>query len=305
MQYVAESFCQAMAAAGLVPPDTIHADGTLHRFSPTGRRSDTAGWYVFYADELPAGVFGCWRSGLMQTWCSKPDHAQSPVERDAIRKRLHAAKVMREQEKLQRQQQVAKVANTTWAAAAPADTSHPYLLAKGVKPYTLRQESRSLLVPAIGQDGRLSSLQTITEDGVKRFLPGGRLQGCCSPIGNPGHMLVIAEGWATSASIHEATGLSVVAAFFAGNLLAVAQLMQRQYPQALLALAADDDWRTEGNPGLTAARGAALAVGGVVVAPLFAASRAGKATDFNDLHQAQGLDAVRACFAEVWGGCGT
>jgi putative DNA primase/helicase len=43
-----------------------------------------------------------------------------------------------------------------------------------------------------------------------------------------------------------------------------------------------------------------MAVGGFVVAPQFPADRPARATDFNDLHQIAGLDAVRACFSEIW-----
>ena len=44
---------------------------------------------------------------------------------------------------------------------------------------------------------------------------------------------------------------------------------------------------------MTAARQAALSVGGDVAVPLFDANRPAKATDFNDLQAREGLDAVR------------
>ena len=88
-------------------------------------------------------------------------------------------------------------------------------------------------------------------------------------------------------------------AFDSGNLLPVAAALRAKYPALLLALAADDDHRTEGNPGLSAATAAAWAVGGFVVKPQFPADRPPKASDFNDLAALAGLDAVRACFAEL------
>jgi putative DNA primase/helicase len=42
--------------------------------------------------------------------------------------------------------------------------------------------------------------------------------------------LVIAEGYATAASIHEATGLATVAAISCGNLLAVAEALRDRFP---------------------------------------------------------------------------
>ena len=64
-------------------------------------------------------------------------------------------------------------------------------------------------------------------------------------------------------------------------------------------MAADDDWRNPNNPGLTKAKSAALAVGGLVVVPHFPPGRSDKATDFNDLAAVAGLGAIRACFAEI------
>ena len=85
----------------------------------------------------------------------------------------------------------------------------------------------------------------------------------------------------------------------AGNLQAVAMALHAKYPDLQIVIAADDDHATEGNPGMTAARQAALSVGGMVAVPLFDANRPAKATDFNDLHQLQGLEAVKAVFAEL------
>ena len=72
-------------------------------------------------------------------------------------------------------------------------------------------------------DGEIWSLQTIDADGGKLFMPGGRKRGCMFWIGEPSDRIVIAEGFATGASIHEATGLPVAVAFDAGNLEPVAR----------------------------------------------------------------------------------
>ena len=54
-----EAFRDAIAAAGLTPPDEIIGDGKLHRFSSNGRPRDESGWYKFFDDDRPAGAFGC------------------------------------------------------------------------------------------------------------------------------------------------------------------------------------------------------------------------------------------------------
>lgn len=61
-------FRAAIEAAGLSVPAAIVADGKLHRFATSARSGDDAGWYVLYAEPVPAGAFGDWRTGLSLTW---------------------------------------------------------------------------------------------------------------------------------------------------------------------------------------------------------------------------------------------
>ena len=157
------------------------------------------------------------------------------------------------------------------------------------------EQGNDLLIPMRDASGWLHSLQRIGPDGRKRFLPFGRKHGCYFAIGEPDGLICIVEGYATGASVREAVGCAVVVAFDAGNLKPVAVALRKKYPHMVIVIAADDDYRTDGNPGLTKAREAAAAVGGVVATPDFGNNRPEGATDFNDLHQAQGLDAVRRC----------
>ena len=291
------AFQSAIAATGLAPPDTVHADGLLHRYSANGRRGDTSAWYVLHLDGVPAGVFGCWRAGLHSTWCGKPMDSLSEAERSAHRERIRAMRAQRDAEEAQRLRSEADRAAARWSAASP-NCQHPYLAAKGVQPHGLRQDGDLLLVPLRDGAGQLHSLQTIDAAGDKRYR--GRKKGCYHAMGRPQDgVLVVGEGYATCASIHEATGHAVACAFDSGNLLPVAVALRAKYPAMVLVLAADDDHQTEGNPGLAAATNAALAVGGFVVRPQFPAHRPPKATDFNDLAALAGPGAVRACFAEL------
>ena len=146
---------------------------------------------------------------------------------------------------------------------------------------------------------RLLNLQFIGEAGSKRFLTGGRVKGCCFLIGEPGDVLCIAEGFATGASVHEATGYAVAVAFDCGNLQSVAEAMRARFPNARIVIAADDDYQTAGNPGLTKAREAAAAIGGSVAVPDFGADRPDDAVDFNDLAAHRGADAVRDCLRKA------
>lgn len=290
-----EHFRRAIEAAGLNPLDEIQPDGRIHRFNGSGKRGDDSAWYVLHLDGLPAGAFGCWRLGFTETWCSKADSDMTVMEREAHRQRIKAMQAQREAEQAAANAAAAAEAARRWRDAQPC-TGHPYLSAKGIKPHGVRSDGAGgLLIPMRDTSGTLHSLQTITAEGDKRFQSGGRVKGCYLGIGKPTGVLIVCEGYATGASIHEATGDAVAVAFNAGNLEPVATALRTKYPALKLVIAADDDCRTAGNPGMTKATAAARAVGGVVAAPDFGSNRPERASDFNDLHQLDGADAVKRC----------
>ncbi len=181
----------------------------------------------------------------------------------------------------------ARQASQLWKMAKPADPLHTYLLTKGVQPYLLRQLNRGRLLVPLCDDGRLVNLQTITPDGGKRFLSGGRVHGCYSPLGkvSEGCRLYVCEGWATGATLHLNTGSPVVCAMNAGNLKPVAVAMRERYGTTLdLVIAGDDDRKTIGNPGNRAANQAARATDARVVFPEWPNDAPSDLSDFNDLY---------------------
>ena len=296
-----EHFRLAIGAAGLEAPDSINPDGVIHRFSTNGKRSDDSGWYMLHTDGIPAGAFGCWRTGLQSTWCAKSDSVMTDAEREAHRQRIKAMKAQREADLLATQQQASQTAGALWQDATPATAAHEYLTRKGIQPHGVKSDGHRLLIPMRDTAGTLHSLQTIAPDDDKRFMTGGRVKGCYYSIGKPGRVLIVCEGFATGASIHESTGHAVAVAFNAGNLEPVALTLRAKYPSLKIIIAADDDHLTGGNPGMTKATAAALAVGGLVTVPSFSAGRPNKATDFNDLHKLAGADAVKACIGAAQG----
>lgn len=263
-----QQFRQAIEAAGIPAPTQILDDGKLHRFGTNDKRGDTAGWYVLYGDAIPAGAFGCWRSGLVSVWCATSDQELNDTERQTMRERLNAIRRQREQEQMRIQAQAKETAVARLADSEPA-TDHPYLSTKGIKPHGVRASAGNLLIPLRDTQGTVHSLQTITPDGGKRFLTGGRVTGCYFAIGKPDGVLVVCEGLATGASIHECTGHAVAVAFSANNLEPVAVALREKYPSTVIIIAADNDHATPGNPGLTMAHAAARAAGGYVAVPNF------------------------------------
>src|SRR3972149_2993227 len=113
------------------------------------------------------------------------------------------------------------------AAAARTIGPQAYLVRKGIKASGGRLHNDALVIPVRG-GGEIHSLQIIGPEGDKRFLTGGRVAGCYFSMGNPkgAAALCIAEGFATGATIHEATGYPVAVAFNAGNLRPVAMAMR-------------------------------------------------------------------------------
>lgn len=295
-----DDFRDAMRDAGISTEDRIIADGQLHRVRVRGDGAGKRnGWYVLYDDEPAAGAFGCWKRGIDETW--RAERVQSPRDQEERRRwQERAAKRRREQEEAERRRRLSarERAARDWRRATPADQGHPYLQAKGIQPHGARQIGGKLQVPVRGTDGVLRGLQRIDRDGSKRFLLGTEAKGGYFAIGRLGEVLILAEGFATGATLHEATGLPVAVCFSAGNLAPVATALRERHGESLrIVVAADDDSETPGNPGVTAAREAAEAVGGVVAIPDFEPGSEGG--DFNDLARVRGLEAVRAAVRRV------
>lgn len=263
------------------------ADGSIHRFHVPGDKAGALnGWYVLFLDGIASGCFGSWKAGTSHTWSSRKP--ADSLEAELIRQRQGQARRQREAEQHQRQQQAAEYAARLWRDARRADPAHPYLSAKGCRSHNLRQRGDVLLVP-LYHSGELVNLQRIDADGQKRFLSGGRVKGCYSPLGiiAAGQPLYLCEGWATGATLHAETGHPVACAMNAGNLLETGRHLQRRHPDAMLIVAGDDDRQTEGNPGKTAAIAAAAGLGCGLILPPWPADAPLNLSDFNDLRQWQ------------------
>lgn len=294
-----DEFRTAIEQAGLTPPETIVADGKIHRFPSNGDSGDDAGWYILFSDGLPAGSFGDWRLDLKQNWCAKPDRIMTAAERADYRARCEAARQQREIEERRRHAEAASWAQQLWEQAPPATDKHPYLLRKQIPAHGLRLDPDGDLIVPVLIDGQLASLQSIGNDGRKMFLPGGQVTGGSFTLGelHGAKTILLCEGFATAASVFEATDYPTVCAFSAGNLLHVAQTLREQFPSAVIVLAGDNDVRDDGKPnvGVDAATAAAQAIDGLLVIPKLD----GQKCDFNDLHVHSGLGAVKGAIEAV------
>ncbi len=287
-----DQFREAIRATGLEPPDSIEP-GRRHRFPGLGKRNgNTAGWCKMF-DDGRGGCFGDYSSGLSENWQASRDQPFTATECEAFKRHVVIAQAQAETERKATQAEAAVKAATIWNAAEPANNEHPYLVRKRIQAKGVRLNRGALVVP-MRADGELHSLQFIDADGNKRFLSGGRVSGCYFNIGSVQNAaaLCVAEGFATGATVHQATGYPVAVAFNAGNLEPVARTIRERFPDLPLIICADDDAATEGNPGVTKANQAACATGAKVALPVFGEQRPEGATDFNDMAALTGLDAV-------------
>lgn len=292
-------FLEFMRGHSIVPrdPSVVRPAGKLIRFEIEGDAPKSKnGWFRLHDDFPPNGVVGNWKTGQEEKWKPdiKPDRPWSETEREDYRRRVEARRAAEVAEIEANRKEAAKVSQIIWASNKDnaASPHHPYLVRKNVRPHNLREINGTLLVPVI-KHKQIIGIQFIDQDGKKRFKFGTDIAGAFYTFGRPEREVIICEGWATGATIFEATGTPVVVAFQANNLLAVARtIKERLGPNSLLTIAADNDAWTKkpvDNPGVHYAREAALAVGAEIRIPQFKPGFEGKPTDFNDLAELHGI----------------
>lgn len=325
---IIEQFRAAMLEQGINVAEPIIADGRLRRYHVDGdKRGSRNAWAILHMDARPAGMFGCNRrfGPHKFRWSAKSAASVdlTPEDRRDMLELFRRRRAERDAAEAARRAAAAERAQAIWDAALPlvGSDSHPYLQRKGVKPHGVRLgrwetvsietgevrlvSDMALLVPICDRTRKLHSLQAIFPNDKnplrrgKDFLRDGEKRGMFHAIGTPKEVdgrrvFVLAEGYATAASVHEATGHCVLTCFDAGNLLPVAKALRERQPKALIVFAADNDrWTTEplANPGVHHATFAAQEVGGVVAIPTFV-DLEDHPTDFNDLALLEGADMV-------------
>lgn len=274
------------------------------------------GWYMLHelrlddGDMVLVGSYGVWRGNENNAQKIELGKLRKLTDdqKAALKKRMADDKKRIDAERARTAAKAANKAKKMWDKLSPTGECQ-YLESKNVKSYGLRfnPETGCAYLPLLDAQGGIHGLQALLPKGHKRieqtgrnkdFWPAGLIKkGHWFQIGAVRDIVLIAEGYATAASIHEATGLPVAVAFDAGNLLPVSEAIKKRHRSAKVLICADDDFKSEGNPGMSAASAAALASHGEIVCPVFTIDReVGKKglTDFNDLHLGEGLHTVRA-----------
>jgi putative DNA primase/helicase len=294
-----EEFALALRESGLRIEGPPEMDGAMHRVSVDGDQGrERSGAYVAHLDGRPAGFIQNFRTGQRTNW--KASTLAAPLDaQDRAQMAAEAAQKRQERAAARERmyERTAQEVDAIWTVATPTQ-AHPYLAEKGVASHGLRQDAVGrLLVPLCDADGKLWSFQRIGPDGFKQFYEGGRVEGGHYVVGDLQRSgpVLIAEGYATAATLHELCGKATIAAFNAGNLVHVAEAYRRIYPDRAIYIAGDNDHRREAqgkpNVGREKAEHAAAAIDGFALLPNFAEDDLG--SDWNDIVRSQGVDAAR------------
>ncbi len=262
-----------------------------------------------------------WGIALEKGW--KPDgnaYLETGAER-LERERKKKARIEQDaKHKARKARETAQKTMELWKAATPLNPDHPYFARKlpGIAPPpTLREipaqqaakilgyapkwheeplAGRLIVVPVKIGD-KLTTAELIDESGRKSTIAGGpKLGGYWAAQRLPeddglGLTLLLGEGVATVLSARAAQGHLALAALSAGNLANVSKAMRERYPAADIVVLADLA-KLNGEADSHAIK-AAQAIGGLLAVPDFGSNRPAGLKDFNDLHQTQGLAAVR------------
>jgi len=319
--------------------------GRLIRCAVEGSR-EKKGWYVLHdlpvenGRSLLVGSYGIWSgndNGQQKIVLDK-SQTLTPEQSAALKKRLIDDRKAAELARKKRAESAARKADSAWRAGNPTG-EHEYLIRKNIQPYGARfSKTGALMVPMLDVTGKVHGIQfilskhkhkeEIEKNGRDKqyWPPGVNKKGHFYQIGAIQDVVLVAEGFATAASLHAATSLPVIVAFDANNILPVCEEIKSRYKKAKFIICADDDSLTEcphcktrisieesancsscgephgkKNTGIESASLAALQINGHWIKPIFSdpderlssyRKNNGKLTDFNDLHKTDGLHTV-------------
>ncbi|EED0671033.1 DUF5710 domain-containing protein [Escherichia coli] len=295
-------FRQVLENAGLVLEKDPEMDGEIHRV-PTrdDRRGSQSGAYKAYLDGRPSGWYRDYRSAdnSPTTWTFSRAENIDPLARLHLKA---SAQQNRDEKERKLQQQYNKQAGyaRSYLNGLPQATAHEYLTRKGIRaaPGVRLNNKNELVIPFSNGRGEIRSYQRIPVTGGKdaRILKGSEKSGNWFAFGTPenGRPLLFAEGYATAASLHEATGLPVLMTIDADNMINVAKNARKIWTDSPFVFCADNDHQRKINKGVSSAKKAAASTHGEVIIPAFTeAEKAQGLTDFNDLDASRGRDAFQ------------
>lgn len=190
-----------------------------------------SGWYVVHefrltgGDTVLVGKFGNYKLHGPEEGV-KIEIGQQITEEDRRQyaEQMKAAQRAADEARRQLAIKAANRANKAWGGLSESGSSE-YLTRKKVRAFGIRFALGRIAVPLRNMAGDMVGLQWIGPDGDKKFITGTAKSGAFHIIGHVADAQAaqygFAEGYATAASVHQATGLPVVVCFDCANLVRV------------------------------------------------------------------------------------
>lgn len=305
-------FVEKMREAGLVIDKYPDVTGRSTRVAVEGDKTgQTSGWYKIHADGVPVCLFQNWRSGEgVQKLVAPANKIDMSIDLEKVKVNAEviAAKLSSQDEATkQLHAEVAKNVQERLALYKESESTQ-YIQNKEIPIYKgIFATNRGVtVIPLADVEGNIRTMQTILPAGTKMFEKGGELKGSMHVV-NADNLaevkggIVICEGYATGATIREATNghFGVVCAMTSHNLHDVAKAISEKYPDKPLIIAGDNDrFNANGNVGKLTAEAVATEFGAKVVIPEFNKEN-DRGSDFNDLKKSEGLDKVKTVFRQL------
>jgi len=296
------------------------ADGKMHRTQIEGdQSSQKSGMYVIHMDGKPTMHFQNHKTGEKDNVTFKGAEFANGADKKEIAKQyaINKAKGLnRELSTEHLHKETAKKVKQEFKVSSPAPKDHPYLIAKSIQAHNTKIDRyNNLQVPFYNPKGEQTTTQRISpmlldKEGnkvPKRFEKGGEKAGNFAILGassvdelytkisQSNKSVIVCEGFATGASIQEATGLPVIVAGDSGNMKNVVENLSKELEGKLEAVLIACDNDKAGINGGEKAKEVLDQVGiaSKLITPKFGTNDISSGlSDFNDLAKSKGLDKV-------------
>ena len=309
---VVSEFKAALEKRGLKITGDPIMDGKIHRVPVEGDKGKKlSGAYMAYNDGRPAGYIENFKTGLKENWKAMGSNFSNNLtpEKIAEQKALNEAREAQRAKDLEdKHEAISEKVSNEFGSLKEAPNDHAYLKTKGVKAHGLKLDKKNnLVMPLKDLNGKQWTAQKINSN-FKGLEKGGKKAGHFHIIGANNvkdlKEVIIVEGYATGASVYEATGTPVVVAVDSGNLKPVAEAIRDKYPEIPMVIAGDNDIQKElkaksatekakANVGKIKAAAAAACNAFSIIPQLTQEEIKAGVTDFNDLSKSRGPKEVK------------
>lgn len=252
-----DEFQTALEKQGLLIDGSPIMNGKIQRVKVIGDKgAKKSGAYIGYNDGVPSGFIQNHKTGIKENWSLHIKKDYTPKKtKEQLQQQINEQKDREKQRNLLHQK-TAKFLKDEYDNAKYSYDRHPYFQKKGLqKNYYLKQDAKgNLLIPLVDITGKHWSSQRIFSNGDKIIGTMDKTQewlskkeGCFHVVGAKtiddikSNTLVICEGFATAATLYEATKIPIIMGVDVGNLEKVISSIKTKFPSKHIILAPDND----------------------------------------------------------------